>query len=218
MKAVGAGGGGGGHNKRDWHGEKDSAPAGVRVTEVPRDVSAAARSIVVGHASGRNSVTTARRLHDSSGMRRRLLAFGLTILCGLIACGGRDPRDGDSSARTGRSGDAGLQTGTASASAAAAVATDPPPAGDSTARRGARAAPDSAIVLTVGTRIKGRSRRDSISLVATIRRGLRDPRWPVRTPPPAPGSIVPARRIVAFYGNPLSKKMGILGEIPADRR
>jgi hypothetical protein len=41
--------------------------------------------------------------------------------------------------------------------------------------------------------------------------------WPVKTPPPLPGSILPTHRIVAFYGNPLSKKMGILGELPPDQ-
>ena len=34
---------------------------------------------------------------------------------------------------------------------------------------------------------------------------------------PLAGSILPASRIVAFYGNPLSKRMGVLGEIPADQ-
>jgi hypothetical protein len=43
-----------------------------------------------------------------------------------------------------------------------------------------------------------------------------DSLWPVKTPPPLPGSILPAKRIVAFYGNPLSKRMGILGEFPSD--
>jgi hypothetical protein len=38
-------------------------------------------------------------------------------------------------------------------------------------------------------------------------------RWPVPAPPPLPGAILPEHRIVAFYGNPLSKRMGILGEI-----
>lgn len=38
-------------------------------------------------------------------------------------------------------------------------------------------------------------------------------RWPVPAPDPLPGSIIPEHRIVAFYGNPLSKRMGILGEI-----
>jgi hypothetical protein len=40
-----------------------------------------------------------------------------------------------------------------------------------------------------------------------------DSLWPVKTAPAAlPGSILPEKRIVAFYGNPLSKRMGILGE------
>ena len=43
------------------------------------------------------------------------------------------------------------------------------------------------------------------------------PVWPVATPAPLPGSILPAKRIVAYYGNPLSKRMGILGELPADQ-
>ena len=42
------------------------------------------------------------------------------------------------------------------------------------------------------------------------------PVWPVKGPPPLPGAILPHRRIVAYYGNPLSKRMGILGEVPPD--
>jgi hypothetical protein len=38
-------------------------------------------------------------------------------------------------------------------------------------------------------------------------------RWPVPGPPPLPGAILPEHRIIAFYGNPLSKRMGILGEL-----
>jgi hypothetical protein len=38
-------------------------------------------------------------------------------------------------------------------------------------------------------------------------------RWPVPGPPPLPGAILPEHRIVAFYGNPLSRRMGILGEV-----
>ena len=40
------------------------------------------------------------------------------------------------------------------------------------------------------------------------------PIWPVPGPAPLPGSILPEHRIVAFYGNPLSAKMGILGALP----
>jgi hypothetical protein len=39
-------------------------------------------------------------------------------------------------------------------------------------------------------------------------------RWPVKGPEPLPGAIIPEHRIVAFYGNPLSTRMGILGELP----
>ena len=42
------------------------------------------------------------------------------------------------------------------------------------------------------------------------------PTWPVRGPAPLPGSILPAKRIVAYYGNPLSKRMGALGEYAKD--
>jgi hypothetical protein len=40
--------------------------------------------------------------------------------------------------------------------------------------------------------------------------------WPVAGPPPLPGSILPQKRIVAYYGNPQSKRMGVLGEYPQD--
>lgn len=39
--------------------------------------------------------------------------------------------------------------------------------------------------------------------------------WPA-LPQPLPGSLLPSHRIVAFYGNPLSRRMGILGELPPD--
>jgi hypothetical protein len=40
--------------------------------------------------------------------------------------------------------------------------------------------------------------------------------WPVKYPTPLPGSILPNKRIVAYYGNPLSKRMGALGEYPKE--
>src|SRR6185436_2041479 len=45
---------------------------------------------------------------------------------------------------------------------------------------------------------------------------VEEPVWPVKSPDPLPGAILPAKRIVAFYGNPLSKRMGILGELPPE--
>ena len=40
--------------------------------------------------------------------------------------------------------------------------------------------------------------------------------WPVKGPEPLPGSLLPAKRIVAYYGNPLSTRMGVLGEYEPD--
>jgi hypothetical protein len=40
--------------------------------------------------------------------------------------------------------------------------------------------------------------------------------WPVNGPAPLPGAILPGKRIVAYYGNPKSTKMGALGEYPKD--
>ena len=53
--------------------------------------------------------------------------------------------------------------------------------------------------------------------LATARRdSILDLRWPVKGPEPLPGAILPAKRIIAFYGNPLSTRMGVLGEYPSD--
>ncbi len=44
-----------------------------------------------------------------------------------------------------------------------------------------------------------------------------DSLWPPAMPAALPGSILPAKRVIAFYGNPRSKRMGILGEFePAE--
>src|SRR4029079_5365271 len=52
--------------------------------------------------------------------------------------------------------------------------------------------------------------------VHTPRVAPTNPGWPVAGPTPLPGAILPTRRIIAFYGNPFSKRMGILGELPPD--
>lgn len=76
---------------------------------------------------------------------------------------------------------------------------------------------DSAVHLANTARLPQRGQSDSISLVAAIRDGLRHPGWPVPGPESLPGAILPEQRIVAFYGNPLSVKMGILGELAPER-
>jgi hypothetical protein len=62
-----------------------------------------------------------------------------------------------------------------------------------------------------------RDRRDSVALASMTKPdSALDVRWPVKMPEPLPGAILPYNRIVAFYGNPLEKKMGVLGEYPKD--
>jgi len=43
-----------------------------------------------------------------------------------------------------------------------------------------------------------------------------DSLWPPAMPAALPGSILPAKRIIAYYGNPRSVRMGILGEFAPD--
>jgi len=54
------------------------------------------------------------------------------------------------------------------------------------------------------------------SLAQAREDSILDAKWPVKGPDPLPGSILPAKRIVAYYGNPLSKRMGALGEYEPD--
>lgn len=41
-------------------------------------------------------------------------------------------------------------------------------------------------------------------------------KWPVKTVYPLAGAIFPDNRVIAFYGNLYSKRMGILGELPKE--
>ena len=65
--------------------------------------------------------------------------------------------------------------------------------------------------------LPSRPRQDSVAL-ASMTKGdsALDKLWPVKMAPPIAGSLLPHNRILAFYGNPLSKKMGALGEYPKD--
>jgi hypothetical protein len=73
-----------------------------------------------------------------------------------------------------------------------------------------------AVLSSAGT-LPSRSRQDSVAL-ASMTKGdsALDRLWPVKMAAPLPGALLPHNRIVAYYGNPLSKKMGVLGEYPKD--
>jgi hypothetical protein len=52
--------------------------------------------------------------------------------------------------------------------------------------------------------------------LAQLANGDSSGRWPVKTAYPLAGAVLPFKRIVAYYGNFYSKKMGVLGEYPPD--
>ncbi|MEO6525142.1 MAG: hypothetical protein ABIP93_00815, partial [Gemmatimonadaceae bacterium] len=68
---------------------------------------------------------------------------------------------------------------------------------------------------TVAPRLlPGRGKMDATSFAAAIRAGTRkEATWPAG-PTPAAGALLPKNRIIAYYGNPHSKKMGVIGEYP----
>ncbi len=68
------------------------------------------------------------------------------------------------------------------------------------------------LMLVVGANILPASASAQDTAAAT--EAADTPKWPVAGPAPLPGSILPQKRIVAYYGNPLSSRMGILGELP----
>ena len=82
------------------------------------------------------------------------------------------------------------------------------------ATKGTIKSTDSIIIIDFG---RTRTKKDTFTLRAAIRNGMkRIDTWPTG-PVPLPGAIMPAKRIVAFYGNPLSKRMGALGEFVTRR-
>jgi hypothetical protein len=61
-----------------------------------------------------------------------------------------------------------------------------------------------------------RRKKATATASATNRVAVPEPVWPVPGPTPLANSLLPNKRIVAFYGNPLSRNMGILGQLPPD--
>ncbi|MEO8562277.1 MAG: hypothetical protein ABI601_09400, partial [bacterium] len=62
--------------------------------------------------------------------------------------------------------------------------------------------------------VPGRGKMDATSFASAIRAGTRKmASWPAG-PAQLPGALLPKNRIIAYYGNPHSKKMGVIGEYP----
>jgi hypothetical protein len=93
------------------------------------------------------------------------------------------------------------------------VGTDSASAADST-----RTADSTSAASRLSVRMApGRPKRDSLALIYALRAANKHTGWPVKGVAPADGALLPNKRVIAFYGNPLSKRMGILGEIAPDQ-
>ena len=169
-------------------------------------------------------------------MFHRRILFPLSLLVSA-ACGREPEARADTTADSQRLAPTGVSRNDSAAGYVTYVADTPVPQGAPVRKDTARAMKDSATVsdsltkkadsaaadstppapaLSV-TMAPGRPKKDSLALIYAIRKANRTEGWPVRGPAPAPNSLLPNKRIIAFYGNPLSKKMGILGEIPPDQ-
>ena len=114
---------------------------------------------------------------------------------------------------------AALAKGTATSAAATASAMDSStsPATASTVSASAPAATTgtadtSKVSAALRTLLPSRGPHDRTSLASAVRAGTTTT-WP-SGPAAAAGALLPGHRIVAYYGNPHSKKMGVLGEYP----
>ena len=151
---------------------------------------------------------------------RSSLAVVLSLAL-LAACASDAPRSGVSGgevASTPTPVDSGAASATDSARALgipAATANTPsgaatPPAAVTSTEAAGPAAGDSAPPRLAA----GRPTKDQTSFAAAIRAGNRKlSSWPTG-PAPVAGALLPRNRIIAYYGNPHSKKMGVIGEYP----
>ena len=148
--------------------------------------------------------TTNRFLREMQ-MTRQYLSYSMLLMTAVVltACGAKPDAKASAlsdSARTKASSveSAGDVGDTTKGSAQQSTGPTKPSAGDTARAR----------------LIAGRSVHDNTAFQAAIRAGTRAMKnWP-SGPTAAAGALLPGSRIVAYYGNPHSKKMGVLGEYP----
>jgi len=134
----------------------------------------------------------------------------VAALCGvgIIACAADAPRQASSGEVTSDSikgKEVDLSTTVSSA----------PPTGGSAPGKPWNETPASAKADSINPKLApGHKPVDQTSFSAAVRAGVRkEASWP-SGPAALPGALLPKNRIVAYYGNPHSKKMGVIGEYP----
>ena len=112
-----------------------------------------------------------------------------------------------------------IGSATATISAQSSTDTTPPKKADTSAQRApTKSSRDSTRRKALRDTSKGASKAPAPKgLSPDARRdSILDAMWPVKGPDPLPGSILPNKRVVAFYGNVLNTRMGVLGEYEPD--
>jgi len=146
-------------------------------------------------------------------VRAAALAVALSAPLALGACG-KDAEEADAQVSDGKaaSADTSAAGGGGAAAPAAAQFAPADTATRTVAQALARSHPDSA-------------KADSIAKADSVTKRYnagedpdfaREMGWPVNAPRSLPGALLPGKRIVCYYGNPNSKRMGALGEYPRD--
>ena len=152
--------------------------------------------------------------------RRAFPPLVAALLAVVTACSGKSSGSDSTGATAGSTGadSTARPVGSAATSTAApATPTTGPATASGSAPATQQAVSDGNEPLPAGVLPK-RSRRDSVALASMTKPdSALDKLWPVKMPPPLPGALLPNKRIVAYYGNPLSKRMGVLGEYPKDQ-
>ena len=161
-----------------------------------------------------------RHIPTETTMSSRSMLKMFLAACSLAACAAQD-------ARTVPAGDS-THAANGEVAAKPALTGNTAGSGSATAQPGSQPAPKGVVATAASPALvapedtssahlnPGRTKADATEYMSAIRLGNKKAAvWPAG-PSPLPGSILPAKRIVAFYGNPLSKKMGVLGEYPMD--
>jgi hypothetical protein len=155
--------------------------------------------------------------YDASGSDSARATTGSVAPSGAVA----ESASEAPAARTSEGGVASAASPGAEAASRPVAQPSAPAAGGSAAgdSSGAAASRDSPVTPSGSLNVsvpEGRSRRDSLALVRAVRSGMNVESWPSSPSSGRADAILPGRRIVAYYGNPLSRRMGALGEYPVD--
>jgi hypothetical protein len=143
----------------------------------------------------------------------RSTLLGVVSLAVLSACVTDSPRSGVSGGEVAATPTPAGTTGSPAA--------DSSPSTDPTAASPGTPATETVVATTTTASdsinpklVAGRGKKDAMSFAAAIRAGTRkESSWPAG-PAPIAGALLPKNRIVAYYGNPHSRKMGVIGEYP----